>query len=721
MPALPSFTDTFPAVPGQNPMSGMPDAGMGFAPDNPMAMAQQPEPSTEELEARRKALEFYTTQLKRMRYFRRQYDLRFAEFYREYLGQRDDRFYPDNVTRRSNTFVPYPFSNVEAITGRVMDALFSPDPWFEVDSTPTYSSDEAAEKMQTALVDRLHKANFFDCFESVLKTILIYGTGGMKLDWDRGVDTVIYKQPIPAMAPAMDPTTGMPQVNPQTGQPVMQPVIDPQTGQPVIQGYQPAVKQIPRNCPKFIPIDVYDLLIDPDKAYVAHLTERTWRQIRTEAAADPNLYFPEAIEELRARLASEEDADEVLIRLAEFWNSNDNTWAILTFGEDPEGISFKDLRASFRAASYSPYKRRVYGGQTILLWRGDNPFMHKRCPIVFSGYIKIPQELFALGAIEIITDLSDALNRFVNMIADNWNLGINHRYAYDVNAEIDHEALNSFNVPGGKVGVVGNPQEVILPLPFFTPAAGDYQILELYRGMMEMASGVSDFYNKGVGSPTNNKTGTGIVSVINESSFRIKDFIRNLEIDVLQPVLEMCASMIQQFSTEPFIVQAGDVPPGQPSQIQVNPQDLIGSYAFRIVAANYMTPKVVRQRNMMALANVISQSPFVDQHEALKELLKVFEIKNINRLLKSEQQVQMEQQQQMQQQLQMMVFENQLDTEKKMRLSQAKAQHAAAGRPAKAQFEGKIPGHGQSSLIRELAQGLGANAMGLEGMEEIPQ
>jgi len=58
---------------------------------------------------------------------------------------------------------------------------------------------------------------------------------------------------------------------------------------------------------------------------------------------DPNrqpAYFQEGLDSLGQRLNNEENADEIVIRLAEFWNKNDNTWTIMTFGEDPEGISF---------------------------------------------------------------------------------------------------------------------------------------------------------------------------------------------------------------------------------------------------------------------------------------------------------------------------------------------------------------------------------------------
>ena len=42
----------------------------------------------------------------RLRNFRRPYDQRRSYFYRQFIGQRDRRMYPDNITPRSNTFVP---------------------------------------------------------------------------------------------------------------------------------------------------------------------------------------------------------------------------------------------------------------------------------------------------------------------------------------------------------------------------------------------------------------------------------------------------------------------------------------------------------------------------------------------------------------------------------------------------------------------------------------
>jgi hypothetical protein len=665
------------------------------------------------------------TDLRRMRYFRKQFDQRRAYFYRQYLGQRDQRFYPDNITPRANTVVPYPLSNVETIVSRTLDAYFSSEEWFECKGRSSHD-EMSAEKMGLVLLKLLKEANFIQAFEELIRNVVIYGYGGIKVDWDWEFDFVTYSQPVPAIGP--------------DGQPMMQMVQDPNTGQPTMQpiilGYRPQRKPVLRNRPKFIPIDTYDLLVDPDGGIYATLTERTLGQMKREQAmsmmaaqqdaSKKPLYMPEAMQALERKIADStnhpDNPEDVVVRLAEYWNEYDQTSAIITFGEDAEAISWKDLRASYRAAGYSPFKRKVYAGVPLLLYHGENPFMHKKVPILATSFIKIPNERFGLGAIEIISDLTESLNKFVNMITDNWNLGINRRYAYDTNADIDHDALNSFNVPGGKVGVTGDPSKVVMPLPFFTPQAGDYQVLDLYKGMIEMTSGVSDFYAKSIGSPQGNRTATGISSVMQESNYRFKMFIRNLELDILQPLLGMCASMVQQYISDPVEVQITGEQPQIKKWISLQPEELVGTLTFNLVAANYASNRIIKQRNLMALFNLLAQSPYLNLYEASKEMLKVFEVRNVDQILYTPQQVQMMQQQQQANQIKMMMLESMLQVEGKARTEQSKPQMVKdkEGRPRKMQFEGKIPGAGLMGPIRELAQEMGAGGSGLEGMGHVP-
>ena len=662
--------------------------------------------------------------LRRANDYKRQFDQRRAIFYRQYIGQRDAQKFPDNVTNRANTFIPYPLSNVETVVSRVDDAFFSFTPWFEV-SGVTEQDDHAAEAMQLILDKKLVQAEFKSQFEALVRNIAIYGFGALKVDWSWDYKTLT--KPVPTFAM-------------QNGQPIP----DPNTGQPIVVGYHPQTFQVPACCPKITAIDIYDTLIDPDGHISACLTERTLGEILRsceayKAATGQDYFYPESLQQLEALIteACPETPDSILVRYAEVWDDQAGTCTLVTFGEDKDSIAWKDLRASYRATAYSPYKRKLYDGPPILLWHGPNQFDHKRNPILYTSYIKLPNELYGIGAVEVITDLTESMNKFVNATTDNWNMAINRRYAYDSNADIDHEQLNQANVPGGKVAVNGNPSEVIFPLPFFTPTQGDYAILELYKGMIEMGSGISDFYGKSIGSPTGNRTATGINSVINESNYRFKLFIRNLELDILQPMLAMCSSMIQQYMTdkEEVLITKSQQGPQIPKWQVIDPEQIIGNYEFDLTAANYATNKQVRQRNLMTFAQIAQQTPYWRAGEGLREIAKVLEIRNADDLIKGEQEVQMEQQAAQQEQMQVAFTEKVLDTEAAITVAEAGAKikaEAAKGatfkrppksnpnKPALNRPQGRPQQHevalkGISSTesdTRTFAQSNGGNALG---------
>lgn len=602
-------------------------------------------------------------QLQRLRNFRRPYDQRRAYWYRQYIGQRDRRLFPDNLTPRSNTFVPYPSSNVDTFVSRVHDAFFSIDPPLEV--RPRGGNQYSADMMQCVMLAGLHRAKWIKQIEMITRDCCIYGHTAIKVDWDWDFDTITGPEPVYQQVPVTDPQTGQIQQDPQTGGPMLQNATGPD-GQPIQTGIQMVTKQVPKNCPKLIPIDIYDLLIDPDEKIIAHVTEISWGEMKRMYAQNSDMWFPEAMAELTSRLSQYRDLDQdgIIIRMAEVWDDTKKTVTQVTFGEDADAIGWKDRRYQFRNASYSAYKRRVYNGPPCLLYTGPNPFAHKRIPILHLPYIKVKGDVYGIGLIEKISDLVEGVNVFTNMITDNWNLGINRRVAYDVQVDIDHDQLDQGNTPGGKIGVVGDPQKAIFPLPSFTPNAQDYQILDLYKGMIEMTSGISDFYAKGVGTPQGNSTSSGISQVINESGYVFKVFIRNMELEVLQPMMEMISSMYQQFGTDELEYSITHAPPGIPKYGRVKLESLVGGYDFDFVAANYATGEVVKQRNLMAFYNIASQSPYANQGVFLREIARSMKIPYADELLKPDQQVQQEIQARQQQAVQMGVMEKLLDFEK---------------------------------------------------------
>jgi len=699
--------------------------------------------------------------LQRMRNFRRPFDQRRAYFYRQYIGQRDRRMYPDNLTPRSNTFVPYPHQIVDAIVSRVHDAFFGIEPPIEV--RPKGGTPESAWQMQAVMLTCLKKAQWIKQIELGTRDCGIYGHFGIKVDWDWNSDTVTGPEPVYQMQPVMD-EMGQPIMNPD-GTPSMLPMLSPLSGKPIQIGQQLVSKQVPRACPKLSVIDIYDLLIDPDGEQVAHVYECSWGEIKRQVANNSKLYFPEAIAELTSRMSQYRDLDQdgIIIRMAELWDNTKKTVTQVTFGEDADAIGWKDRRYQYRNASYSAYKRRVYNGPPVLLYTGPNPFAHQRIPILHLGYIPIKGDAYGIGAIEFVSDLCEGVNVFTNMITDNWNMGINRRFAYDVTVDIDHDQLDMGNVPGGKVGVVGDPNKAIMPFGSFTPNQGDYMIIDLYKDMIQMGSGISDFYTQGTGSSGGNRTASGISQVINESGYIFKLFIRRFELEILQPMSEMVASMIQQFGTDEMEFSITSANPEIPKYGRVKLEDLLGNYEFDFVAANYATGKVVKQRNLMAFYNLAMQSPYANQGEFLREIARSMEIPFANRLLKTDQQVQQSSQQQQEAQFQNELIQHLLKFETKAAIEQIKkpefmpaksipapteqVKHGAAiqdivenyladtadqlfgfqpgtepirppgreGGQRKSQFEGTIPGGQAKDSERSFAQDMGANSLGTGG------
>jgi hypothetical protein len=204
-----------------------------------------------------------------------------------------------------------------------------------------------------------------------------------------------------------------------------------------------------------------------------------------------------------------------------------------------------------------------------------------------------------------------------------------------------------------------------MPAKGYTPNAQDYQIIDLYKGMIEQVSGISDFYAKGVGSSGGNRTSSGISQVINQSGYVFKQIIRNMENDVLQPLMEMVASLIMQYGSDEMEYDITNAPPGIPKYGKVPLNRLVGTYSYDFVAANYATGKEVKQRNLMAFYQIAMQSPYAVQSEFLKEIARCMEIPYANRLLKTDEQVQQQAQAQHQQQMEEAIIEKLLAFEEK--------------------------------------------------------
>lgn len=640
--------------------------------------------------------------IERMRNFRRPYDSRRDALYSQLIGYAPRRTFPDKKTPRSNVFVPYPFANFDQVRAVIMEALFMTDPPFECLPRGLKDSDSSLAMQRVLELMVLQKGKLRRVMNEFVGGLSVYGFYSMYCGWDWDYDTV----PDWEVRPAVNPDGSF--------------VLDMATGQPRLQRV-PVRRKVPRNRPLYETIDIYDLLIDPDRTHIARLFDKTLPQMLREQemaqAAGQTLYADDALATLIDYLKDKPDGETTLIHIAELWDVINNQVTLLTAPNDQEVLSYKDHRFANRSASVSMWRRTTCDKEPILLSpKTDNPFLHCKVPILYANYTKLPGEVFGMGVIEPVASMVEHLNNMVRAIEDNWNMGVNTRYAIDLDRNIDLEGLQLANVPGGLVGVYGNVNDVMKELPTHTPTAGDYSILPLFQQMIETGSGQSDFYSRGVGTPQGNETATGITSVIAQASKRLVGVVQQIEEDIVEPILQITASNIQQYITDEIEVRITDempaIPKIQSEFLQIAPADLAGSFDFRLMGSLYMENRMVQQANALKLAEVLAGSPYVKHPQAEWELMRLFRIPYPNRLLKTEEEVQQEQLMLLQQQLGVAALQQQMGL-----IPDAREQAAnGKGGGGKTRQYAKPETNPATSTTRSAGQQSGLNALGLEGL-----
>jgi hypothetical protein len=525
--------------------------------------------------------------------FKSDYENGWLEAYRQYLSASEPRYFPDGQTKRSSVFVPYAFSNVEGVVARVADIIIPNNDWFDVTGFDGKDRKDA-EKMYKLLQYGFAKSFIIDKIHDFLKLWAIFGFAVAKVDWSRNKKKVV-------------------RFDKQVFEGVESDIIIPEA------------KEVEDNFPGFEVISPFHIFIDPaatciDNArHVMHETELTVKQLKEGSEGEDPIYLPEAVAEVLADLGEYRDSD--LVRVLEYWT--DEKVCVMTLGDGGEAQDNIDEMHSYRGTSQSGHKETKKVGQHLIR-EEENPFLHGRKPFVGDSYTRLPNQVYGIGVVEPNQKLQETLNVMVNMIIDNWNQGVNRRYIYSRDADIDLNDFNNFNVPGGLVGVYGDTNKAVTALPSFTPAPGDYGILDLIKSMIALSSGMDDFYARGQGSARSNRTAAGIQQVIDQMGFRFKDLIKNIEQRVLKQILDMNVVLWQQFiaDNEPVEVRIT----GQEPMVKVTPVEIYKQFDFVPVAAQNLMNKSVKLQNIAQFSQMFGQSPFVDQYELVTSYAQLIDL-----------------------------------------------------------------------------------------------
>lgn len=662
--------------------------------------------------------------VQRLLNFRRPYETRWDELYRHLVSKGTPRQYPDG-SPRANVFVPFAYSNVNFVRNTINEALFSMDPPME--TIPGGAADEDAAYAMQLVLEKLavRDARLRSVMNDYVGGLATYGFYPIDIGWDWDLDFVYEMEDQLVQPDASTPAELIGQ-NPQTGEPL---VINPMTRMPLVKRVK-VLKPVPRNRPKYTCLDIFDVAIDPDGAYVAKFFDKTLPQMEREnsvaEAAGLELYNKEALARIKESVFSEGDTEKTrnaLVRICELWNATDNTFSTFTTDEDVTSTTFKDNRYAYRAATKTAFNRGIASNvPKTLLATGYNPYAHCKVPILYTHYSKLPSETFGMGVIEPTFNLAELFNTSASMIMDGWNLGSNQRFAFDLTRDIDLADLRDVNNPGGLVGVYGDPNNVLRELPTHTPDQGAYSILPLLQQAIESVANISDSYQRGVGSTTGNKTATGINSVIQQANKGMTQLAMQICEDIVQPLFAMTASNIQQFLPDDAEIKITDARPAIPKvnspYMTITKTQLAGSFDFRISGAAYMENRFTLQANARMMVETFAKlaPEWLKPDTAGLELMKIHRIPYPHRFIKSAEEVEAERQRQM------VTAYFQAVTAAQQMEAEAAAEEAGQAKGAVKSGGGrKTTGGPQrpeysvsdvTGVARKYSQMLGANAMG---------
>lgn len=534
---------------------------------------------------------------------------RYYKIYRCYAEGRKDNL--------SNLFIPFIFSLIETIEPRLVEAFISTKPWVGV--LPVGPEDVPAAKamgdlLQWQLEERI---DFPTKMASWLKSCLIYGTSIGMVTWRL---EQIERQKLS-------------QVN-----------IRLPGGFSVAlwAGKQP-VKETVYDDNDFQHIDLYSFFFEPraqsveDALYCGHLSYENLDFLKRMEAE--GLYQNVDLVE---KSGTQEDSP-MFKRL----NNMGLGTASNVVQADPRSRIY-ELMHCWENDRYT-----VICNREVVLRDGSNPYYHKRKPYVKITDIPIPHEFYGMGEIEPAEFLQYGINDLTNAQIDYLMMSILGVFLVDETSRLTTADLKLH--PRKIIRV--SEQDNLRPwqMPPLDPAA--FQMPSVLKMYIENAVGASDV-PRGMPMPKGaTATEVSTVQQMAEARFRLK--IRLINQAGIRHIARLMAWNNQQFIRQPKIIRLlGEDGMAFPS---FTPELLQGNFDFLPagVAEEPLVAKENRRNNMMLFYQLAKDDPMWKQRELRKRVAEALEIKDVDAVLKTDEEIAQEQAAMQAQQAAMMVAQSQ--------------------------------------------------------------
>lgn len=554
--------------------------------------------------------------------WRQQYDAKAVDWYRLYIGYRDEL--GEAFAGRSNLHIPRVYEELDTLRARLVKAFFSSRPYIDFLPQPAYGATPDAmianaEKAELAasLVDMQFERNeIVRRFYDFVTSFLIFPAGIMAVGWRYEHNRV--KRRVPVLQP-----TGM--IGPD-GLPMVTMVMSVEE-----------VDEVAWDDNEIVNVDFFDFWPDPrgrDLDSCRFVFQREWllreqleQRLEVLHEAGAGEVYPVDYDELRgAGQGLEEGKWERLSAVGLAPETGDGYKA-----DEDEGHLYEVLHY------WEDDRHAILVNRHTMAYDGQSPYWrHGKKPFVTASFEPLPGEFYGMSAVQLIEHLQHELNTHRNQRIDNVSMVLNRMFKVRRGADIDENELISR--PHGII-YVDNPDDV-MDFPLNDVTASSYNEEQIIKQDMENVLGVPAVV-RGVDA-SRKETATEVVTKNSNASIRFDIKIMLFEVVGIKRLAYLLDCNNQQFVDEPRLVKLFGME-GPQAWRMVGPDEIVGEFDYRPAGANIdpAANKEVRRQQLNELMGIVLQTgnPYIEKYELTKMWLESYDIRNVDKLLIDKQQV----------------------------------------------------------------------------------
>lgn len=537
---------------------------------------------------------------------------------------------------QSSMFIDITFQNVEIITSQIFKTMMGPKPPIQTQAGP--AGDELQARLIQDVVDyELRKSQFEIAFYDALKESVKYGSGFIKLYWEKVEDVRLRRMPI--MQSSQEVIQGAPQ-EALIGQAPM-----PQAG---IKGFemQPVPVLLRNNlCARWVHIrDIFpdpntttwDKLIHRDKITYGEIVNRIragqFFDVRAELE---NVTEGENFEADIQDIKNERGYFDVHRELSKFEKKH-TAWEM--HNSIPRKWIQFDIPDGDQAEELVPAKVLVASATSILMSEVNAQFDGEN-PVLKFDYIRTG-ETYGKGIPEVLFDDQEEINESGNLGIDNMNLILNKMLVI-IEAHLVDADADTVSKPGGEIRLKAQTEDVkksVMPLEFPDLARSFFEHRFNIERMVQEKTGANrvTLGSSGLVKDSNQTLG-GMELLKQMFNERVAAYGMVLESNFLLKAAERVYGLIYQHlnpeDLKPILgeepVQIGVLPipgpdglpmphlvPRYAAFVFVPPEEVARSYRFKPMGIFSLENKVVKSAQFMDWAKVFA--PVVNMSEAAK-------------------------------------------------------------------------------------------------------